>query len=162
MYSTLHTNDAAGTFPRLVDLGADPKEFASAITVAMAQRLVRTLDPNAKKEVPLEGKDKELVEKILDSVVDKTLIPEKKDTIWMPDPKAEGETGYKGRVGLYEVIFMDDELGAFLRDNPSASDIRKHAAHQGYLTMAQDGVLKALQGLTSLDEVLSVADIPRE
>jgi type II secretory ATPase GspE/PulE/Tfp pilus assembly ATPase PilB-like protein len=161
VFSTIHTNDAAGTFPRLVDLGADPKEFASAVTVAMAQRLVRKLDPEAKKEVPLEGEDKKLVEKILDSVVDKSLIPEKRDTVWVPDSK-NGGTGYKGRVGLYEAIFMDDELGTFLRDNPSASDIRKQAARQGFLTMAQDGVIKALQGLTSLEEVLSVADIPRD
>jgi type II secretory ATPase GspE/PulE/Tfp pilus assembly ATPase PilB-like protein len=162
VYSTLHTNDAAGTFPRLVDLGADPKEFASAISVSMAQRLVRTLDPEAKKEIPLEGKDKELVEKILDSIVDKSLIPEKRDTVWVPDPKVEGAMGYKGRTGLYEAIFMDDELGNFLRDNPSVSDIRKNVARQGFLTMAQDGVLKALAGITSLDEVFSVADVPRD
>lgn len=162
VYSTLHTNDAAGTFPRLVDLGAEPKEFASAISVSMAQRLVRTLDPQTKKEIPLEGKGKEIVEKILDSIVDKSLIPEKHDTVWVPDPKAEGDTGYKGRTGLYEAIFMDDELGTFLRDNPSAGDIRKNAAHQGYLTMVQDGVLKALAGITSLEEVFSVADVPRD
>ena len=58
-YSTLHTNDAAGTFPRLVDLGADPKEFASSITVAMAQRLVRKLDPDTKKQVPMTEEHKE-------------------------------------------------------------------------------------------------------
>jgi len=161
VFSTIHTNDAAGTFPRLVDLGADPKEFASAVTVAMAQRLVRKLDPNARKEVPLEGENKKLVEKIIASVVDKSLLPEKMDTLWVPDPK-EGSNGYKGRVGLYEGVFMDDELGVLLRDNPSASDIRKNAARQGFLTMAQDGVIKALQGLTSLEEVLDIVDIQRD
>lgn len=162
VYSTLHTNDAAGTFPRLVDLGADPKEFASAISVSMAQRLVRTLDPQAKKEIPLEGKDKELVEKIVDSIVDKSLVPEKRDTVWVPDPKVDSETGYKGRTGLYEAVFMDDELGTILRDNPSVADIRKNAARQGFLTMAQDGVLKALAGITTLDEVFSITDVPRD
>ncbi|HVX90097.1 MAG TPA: GspE/PulE family protein [Candidatus Paceibacterota bacterium] len=161
VFSTIHTNDAAGTFPRLVDLDADPKEFASAITVAMAQRLVRKLDPDARKEVPLEGENKKLVEKILASVVDKTLLPAKTDTLWVPDPK-DGSNGYKGRVGLYEAIFMDDQLGTFLRDNPSAADIRKEVARQGYLTMAQDGVIKALQGLTSLEEVLDIVDIQRD
>ena len=161
VFSTLHTNDAAGTFPRLADFGIDPKEFASAVTVAMAQRLVRRLDPAAKKKVPLEGENKKLVEKVLASIVDKSLVPAETDSAWIPDAK-DGGTGYKGRVGLYEAIFMDDELGTFLRDNPSASDIRKHAAKQGYLTMLQDGVLKALAGLTSLEEVLSVTDIPRD
>lgn len=161
VFSTLHTNDAAGTFPRLTDLGADPKEFASSVTVAMAQRLVRTLDPDMKKQVPMTAEHKALVDKVLATVVDKSLIPPVTDMEWVPDPK-DGVSGYKGRVGLYEAIFMDDELGAFLRDNPSASDIRKQAAHQGYLTMVQDGVVKALAGLTSLEEVFSVADIPRD
>ncbi len=161
VFSTIHTNDAAGTFPRLADFDIDPKEFASAVTVAMAQRLVRRLDQNARKQVPLEGEMKATVDKILASVVDKSLVPPKVDMMWVPDPK-DGGTGYKGRVGLYEAIFMDDELGTFLRDNPSASDIRKHAAKQGYLTMVQDGIIKALSGLTSIEEVLSVADIPRD
>ncbi len=161
VYSTLHTNDAAGTFPRLVDLGADPKEFASAVSVSMAQRLVRKLDPNARKEIPLQGENKEIVDKVLASIVDKALIPAKTDTIWVADPK-DGGTGYKGRIGIYEAIFMDDELGTFLRDNPSTSDIKKAAARQGYLTMIQDGVIKTLSGLTSLEEVLSVADLPRD
>lgn len=161
VFSTLHTNDAAGTFPRLADFGIDPKEFASAVTVAMAQRLVRKLDPDARKQVPLEGANKKLVEKILASIEDTSLLPTSADSVWVPDPK-NGSTGYRGRVGLFEAIFMDDELGAFLRDNPSASDIRKHVARQGYLTMAQDGVLKALAGITSLEEVLAVADMPRD
>ena len=161
VFSTLHTNDAAGTFPRLADFEIDPKEFASAVTVAMAQRLVRRLDPNAKKKIPLEGENKKLVEHVLATIVDKSLIPAETSSLWVPDTK-DGGTGYKGRVGLYEAIFMDDELGAFLRDNPSASDIRKHAAKQGYLTMLQDGILKALAGLTSLEEVLAVADLPRD
>lgn len=158
VYSTLHTNDAAGTFPRLVDLGADPKEFASAVTVSMAQRLVRKLNPEARKQIPLEGENKEIVEKVLNSIVDKSLIPADTSSVWVPD----GDNGYKGRIGLYEAIFMDDQLGTFLRDNPSASDIKKEVARQGYLTMIQDGVIKALSGVTSLEEVLSVADLPRD
>ena len=67
-------------------------------------------------------------------------------------------TGYKGRVGLYEAIFMDDELAHFLRDNPPENEIAKLVAKQGYLTMAQDGILKALDGITSVDEVFRVAE----
>ncbi|HVW71967.1 MAG TPA: GspE/PulE family protein [Candidatus Paceibacterota bacterium] len=161
VFSTIHTNDAAGTFPRLVDLGMDPKEFGSAVTVAMAQRLVRKLDPNARTEMKLEGEDKKLVDKILASIVDKSLIPEKTDTHWIPEAK-DGTTGYHGRVGLYEAVFMDDDLATFLRDNPSAGDIRKNVARQGFLTMAQDGIIKVLQGLTSLQEVLEIVDIQRD
>ena len=163
VFSTLHTNNAAGTFPRLVDLGVDPKNFASAVTVAMAQRLVRKLDPNKRKQVPLEGEQRAIVDKILSTVEDKTLLPTSLDMTWVPDT-VEGDdatVGYKGRVGLYEAVFMTDELGVFLRDNPSEADVANEARKQGYLNMAQDGVIKALNGVTSLDEVFRVVDLPR-
>ncbi|MDB5189298.1 MAG: pilB1 [Parcubacteria group bacterium] len=161
VFSTLHTNNAAGTFPRLVDLGVDPKTFASAVTVAMAQRLVRTLNPEKKKQVPLEGEQRVIVEKILSTITDVSLLPSSLDMTWVPDVTEGDETGYKGRVGLYEAIFMDEELGEFLRDNPSEGDVAKHVERQGYLTMAQDGVIKALNGITSLEEVFRVVDLPR-
>ncbi len=161
VFSTLHTNDAAGTFPRLVDLGADSKSFGSAITVSMAQRLVRRLDPNKKKERPLTDEEKKMIMKVFEPLADKTLLPEKIEKVWEPAPANEDETGYKGRIGLYEAIFMDDELAHFLRDNPSENDIAKLAAKQGYLTMAQDGILKALAGVTSLSEVIATVDLPR-
>ncbi len=162
VFSTLHTNNAAGTFPRLVDLGLDPKTFASAVTVAMAQRLVRVLDPNARKQVPATEEEKKIMERILSTVEDKTLLPASMDMVWVPDPKSPDETGYHGRVGVHEAIFMDEELGTFLRDNPSEGDIAKHVRRQGYLTMAQEGVLKAINGETSLEEVFKVVDVPRE
>lgn len=158
--STLHTNNAAGTFPRLVDLGVDPKSFASAITVSMAQRLVRKLDPAHRKERPMTDGEKKTVDAVLATIVDKTLIPPKVDTVWDAVPEGES-TGYHGRVGLYEAIFMDDELGAFLRDNPPENEIAKLAAKQGFLSMTQDGVLKALAGLTTLEEVGKTVDLPQ-
>lgn len=161
VFSTLHTNNAAGAFPRLVDLGVDPKTFASAVTVAMAQRLVRRLDPEARKQVPATDEQKELIERVLAPLADTPFFPSVRDMVWVPDPKNTDQNGYKGRTGVYEAIFMDDELGTFLRDNPSEGDIAKHVRRQGFLTMAQDGVLKALEGATSLDEVLRVVDMPR-
>lgn len=161
VFSTLHTNDAAGTFPRLVDLGADPKSFGSAVSVSMAQRLVRKLHPDKKKERPLTDDERKMVMKVLDSIVDKTLVPGKIETVWEAAPESADETGYKGRVGLYEAIFMDDELANFLRDNPPENEIKKLVTKQGYLTMAQDGILKALSGITSLSEVAAAVDLPR-
>lgn len=162
VFSTLHTNNAAGTFPRLVDLGVDPKTFASAVSVAMAQRLVRTLNPEERKQVPATAEQKALMEKVLATVENKSLLPASLDTVWVPDPKSSDSTGYKGRTGVHEAIFMDDELGTYLRDNPSEGDIAKSVRRQGFLTMAQDGVLKALAGETSLEEVFRVVDLPRD
>ncbi len=161
VFSTLHTNNAAGTFPRLADLGADPKSFGSAVTVSMAQRLVRKLDQDKKKERPLTMDEKKMITKVFEPLADKSLIPEKIETVWEPASTNEDATGYKGRVGLFEAIFMDDELAHFLRDNPPENDIAKLASKQGYLTMAQDGIIKALSGVTSLSEVTSTVDLPR-
>lgn len=161
VFSTLHTNNAAGTFPRLVDLGVDPKSFASAVSVAMAQRLVRTLDPNARTQVPATDEEKKIMERVFATCTDPALIPASYDTVWVPDPKSEDETGYKGRVGVHEAIFMDEELGTLLRENPSEHDIATSVARQGYLTMAQEGVLKVLAGETSFEELRKVVDLPR-
>ena len=127
----------------------------------MAQRLVRKLDPEKKKERPLTDEEKAMIKKAFENLADKSLIPEKIETVWEPSPENENETGYKGRIGLYEAIFMDDELAQFLRDNPPENEIAKIVAKQGYLTMAQDGILKALAGTTSLSEVASTVDLPR-
>ncbi|HRH24564.1 MAG TPA: GspE/PulE family protein, partial [Candidatus Paceibacterota bacterium] len=153
VFSTLHTNNAAGTFPRLVDLGADPKVFASAVSVAMGQRLMRTLNPETKKARPATEEEKKLMQAIMATVTDTSLLPASYDTVYDAVPDENGGTGYKGRLGVHEAIFMDEELGEFLRDNPSEGDIAKHVLRQGYLTMAQDGVLKVLAGQTTLEEL---------
>ncbi len=160
VFSTLHTNNAAGTFPRLADLGADPRSFGSAVTVSMAQRLLRTLNPDTKKERPLAPAEKKMIDVVFESLTDKSLLPEKIEKVWDAVP-SENDSGYKGRVGLYEAIFMDDELGNLLRDNPPENEIAKTASKQGYLTMAQDGIVKALSGVTSLSEVAATVDLPQ-
>lgn len=161
VFSTLHTNNAAGTFPRLVDLGADPKVFASSITVAMAQRLMRTLNQETKKARPATDKEKQLMQAVMAGLTDPALIPASYDTVYDAIPSNDGRDGYKGRLGVHEAIFMDEELGEFLRDNPSEGDIAKHVVRQGYYTMAQDGVAKVLAGQTTLEELARVVDLPQ-
>lgn len=161
VFSTLHTNTAAGAFPRLVDLGLDPKEFASAITVVMAQRLVRTLDPAARVEREPTAEEHTVIERVLASLPEGYEKPEWNGKVWSPDPSRTGGDGYDGRTGVHEAIFMDEELGAFLRENPSAGDIEKHVRRQGYLTLAQDAVLKVLARQTSIEEIMRVVDLPR-
>lgn len=162
VFSTLHTNNAAGTFPRLVDLGAEPKLFASAVSVAMAQRLMRTLDADTKKARLATEEEKKLMQAVMSTLTDTTLLPASYDTVYDAVPDENGGTGYKGRLGVHEAIFMDAELGEFLRDNPSEGDIAKHVLRQGYLTMAQDGVLKVLAGQTTLEELSRTVDLPHQ
>lgn len=160
VFSTLHTNNASGTFPRLVDLKVDPKLFASAVTVAMAQRLVRTLDDSTKKARPATEEEKKTMQAVLATLTDTTLIPASFDTVYDAVPDASGSSGYKGRMGVHEAVFMDDELGEYLRNNPSEGDIAKHVVRQGFPTMAQDAVLKVLAGKTTLEEISRVVDLP--
>lgn len=157
VFSTLHTNNAAGTFPRLIDLGVNPKVIGSAVNVVMAQRLIRKLKDEYKKKVVLEGKDKEIVDKILSSIHDKSLIPENTTTIF--EATENSPIAYKGRLGIFEAIIVNEEIERLIAENPSEREINRVAKKQGILTMAQDGILKALQGVTSLSELRRVIDL---
>jgi type IV pilus assembly protein PilB len=154
VFSTLHTNDAAGTFPRLIDLGINSKVITSAIRVAMAQRLARKLCPNCKKEIVLEGEIQKAIEVVINDIEDKSLVPNERSRVWEPVgcEKCNG-TGYKGRIGIYEAILTDKKVEDAVEMNPSDREIWAAAKGQGILTMRQDGVLKILQGITSLSEL---------
>lgn len=154
VFSTLHTNDAAGTYPRLIDLGVNPKIITSAIRVAMAQRLARKLCDNCKKEIALDGAMKSEIDTVLDSIADRTLVPKNATKIWQSVgcDKCNG-TGFKGRIGIYEAILTDSKIETAIEKNPSEREIWEAAKDQGILTMRQDGVLKILAGVTSLPEL---------
>lgn len=155
VFSTLHTNNAAGAFPRLIDIGIDPNMAGSAVNVVMAQRLIRTLIPNKRKQVRLKGADREFVERMLDRVSDKSLIPRNTETMWVPDVP-EGEVGYKGRVGVYEAIKTSREMEDVIRQGLTTREIEDVAHKQGFLSMHEDAILKVLEGVTTLEEVRRV------
>ena len=159
--STLHTNNAAGSFPRLLDLGVNSKVISSALSVSIAQRLVRTLCNECKKEKILEGKDKESVDRILSGILDASYLENiQRERIWEAvGCSACNNLGYKGRLGVYEAVMVDKEIEDVVINNPSERDIREAAKHQNLLTLSQDGVIKALQGLTTLEELDRVVDL---
>ena len=162
VFSTLHTNSAAGAFPRLIDLGINPKIMSSAINIVLAQRLIRKLCEFCKKPLPIEGDNKVLIDKIVATIYDKIDIPTMPQNIYV-DGECEkcNHTGYKGRIGIYEGIKMSPEVNAILDSNPSADEIEKAAAPQAILTLKQDGIVKILNGITSFDElerVISIVD----
>ncbi len=159
VFSTLHTNDAAGAFPRLVDLGIDPSIVGSAVNAVMAQRLLRTLDDTKKKEVPIEGEDKILIERVLAGITDRSLIPDNKEVMWVPDVP-EGEPEYNGRVAVYEVIHTSREIEELVRRNPTIREIEDLAIDQGMITMHQDAVIKILNGSTTISELRRILGEP--
>ncbi len=159
VFSTLHTNNAAGTFPRLIDLGVNPKTITSAISLAMAQRLVRKLCPVCKKEVPLDEATMARFTKMLAGLPE-TANPENKTKMWTAVGCDKcNNTGYKGRTGVYEAIKADASIEKIVLENPSEREIAEVARPQGIPTMGQDGILKILSGMTSLEELERVVNL---
>ncbi len=159
VFSTLHTNNAAGTFPRLIDLGVDPKLITSAVTLSLAQRLVRCVCQACKKEVDIPEDYKALITEIVEGIYDPAdKVPVGKIFEAVGCEKCNG-TGYKGRVGLYEGIKTNSEIENLLRENPSERDIKKIAHSQGIPTLREYGVIQLLQGKTTLSELERVVDL---
>ena len=163
VFSTLHTNDAAGTFPRLIDMGVNADILGAAVTVAMAQRLVRRLCPNCRVPQPLSADDKKLIEPLLRNIPHADELPANRDMMWLPKGCEKcGGLGYKGRIAVVEVVLMDHEIEDCVRHTSSERDIWKAATHQKIRRMGQDGVVKVLQGVTSLEELGRVVDLHDE
>lgn len=161
VFSTLHTNNAAGSFPRLIDLGVNPNVISSAVNITMAQRLVRRLKPECRREIPLVGKDKDTVDRILDSITNKSFLPKNRNTVFEPVIEDEGkcDVAYSGRMGIFEAIVIDKKIEECVEARASEHEIREVAKKQDILTLEQDGILKVLKGLTSLSELGRVVDL---
>jgi type IV pilus assembly protein PilB len=165
--STLHTNSAAGVIPRLIDLGVSPQILAAALSVSLAQRLVRKVCESCKEQYDPSPEDEELLRDILRDAVknDKPIHEyglsenqEIKLTRGKGCDKCNG-TGYKGRIGIFEAIITDDLIEEILNKSPTEQEVRRIAQKQGLLNMREDGVIKILKGTTSLDEVRKVVDL---
>jgi type IV pilus assembly protein PilB len=158
VFSTLHTNNAAGTFTRLIDLGVNPKILTSAINMAIAQRLVRRLCEHCKEEITIQGEDLALLKNVYESIKEKE-IPWT-DKVYKPKGcEACNGTGYKGRIGIFEAVLSDKKVEEALESNPSEREIKLAAEGQGIMDMAQDGVIKILKGMTDMEEVRRVVDL---
>ncbi len=163
VFSTLHTNDAAGTIPRLLDLGVKPSIIAPAINVAMGQRLVRRLCTSCREAVPLDSGLKKKIMGELAAFPPGIPIPE--PTAWTlfaahkAGCAACSSTGYRSRIGVYEIILINDEMEALILKSAPESEIRKEAIRQGQITMRQDGTLKVLAGLTDFAEVERIVGV---
>ncbi len=163
--ATVHTNSAAATVARMVDMGAEPFLLVSTIRVAIGQRLVRKLCPDSEKYF-LSAEEKTELERHVDfERVIHTLKEEKVvegnakwNTIpfYRPKQSSECEDGYKGRVGIHEVFVMSPTIKDMVMKNATADELEAQAKQEGMLTMIEDGIFKAAQKLTSIEEVLRV------
>ncbi|MEX2514580.1 MAG: ATPase, T2SS/T4P/T4SS family [Candidatus Paceibacterota bacterium] len=161
--STLHTNDAAGTFPRLVELGIKENLLGQSVNVVMAQRLVRTLCDNCKQEIKINEENKPLINALTKDIPNPDEYEDALSATSMY--KAVGcsecnDTGYRGRIGVFEAIVVDDVISQLVQENPSDPKIREHTSKkQQLLTMAQDGIIKVLRGITDISELRRVVDL---
>jgi len=156
--STIHTNNALGAIPRMIDLGVKPFLLPSTINIVIAQRLARRLCPHCRKKVRPGAKARELIIKELDSLPPQarnTYDKEQELFIWEPVGCSQcGGSGYSGRIGTFEVLEMSRELGEIILVEPTEKKIAEEAKRQGMITIRQDAVLKMLKGEISIEEVV--------
>ncbi len=158
--STIHTNDAAGTISRLQALGEAPANIAPAINMAIGQRLIRKVCSKCAKNEEATNEEIEKIKQVLKNLSKKIEIPEIKKGLKIP--KAKGckycnNMGYRGRLGIYEFFTIDDDIEKFILTSPSTVALRDIAIKKGMVLMKQDGFIKILQGLTTIEEVEKVA-----
>ena len=161
MLSTLHTNDAAGAIPRFISMGVKPFLLAPSLNAIIGQRLTRRICKDCKQETQLTEEQLAFVKKVVSE------IPEASGEKTAPEAEWKffkgggcatcNDSGYKGRLGIYEILTMSDEIKASLSENVSEYQMRELAKKQGMTTMQQDGVLKVLDGITTVEEILRVA-----
>ncbi|MBC7746831.1 type II/IV secretion system protein [Pedobacter sp.] len=173
VFSTLHTNSAAGVLPRLLDMGIEPFLIASTVNTVIGQRLVRRVaedkTPYQSSELETKSiqdtlgallpKDKVLVAKVSEDLgyKDLPLVGQNAYTLVKGKDSPKAPNGYKGRLGLYEVMDINEDIQNLIVKRATSAEIQRMAVSQGMVTMRQDGYLKALQGATTLEEVNRVA-----
>lgn len=154
VFSTLHTNDASGALPRLLDMHAEPYLLASSITLIVAQRVVRKIHEACKIQYAPDSKSLDDMKKVLGPMYPQTPVTNLYKGQGCPEC---GGTGYYSRVGIFEVLPITEKIGRLILEHASSSDIDKVAREEGMISLKQDGYMKVIDGTTSLEEVLRVA-----
>jgi type IV pilus assembly protein PilB len=162
VFSTLHTNDASGVPPRLLDMGVEPFLLTSALNCVVGQRVLRRVCPNCAQDVDIPAEQLNDIKVTLGPIYEMIEDKWKKDNRQMKVKKPAGcekcnGTGYFGRIAIYEVMPISEKIAKAVISKASASDIQKMAMDEGMLTMKQDGYVKVLEGVTTVEEVLRVA-----
>lgn len=163
--STLHTNSAAGAMPRLIDMRTEPFLLSSTLNTIIAQRLVRRLGPAkekyklSKEEIQHMSKEIDLKKVVEVLIKEKIVAPDAKIediTFYRPKPSDEAPDGYKGRIGIHEVLEVTPAIKELISKSASSDEIELEARKEGMVTMLEDGFKKSVQGITSLEEIFRV------
>jgi type II secretory ATPase GspE/PulE/Tfp pilus assembly ATPase PilB-like protein len=166
--STIHTNDAATTMPRLADMGVPSFLISTTVTMIIAQRLVRKICPNCIQSYNLDAQTVAELEKSMNipdilSVMEreKSIMSAKKGLGSLLFYRGKGckqcnSSGYKGRIGIYEILENDEEIASMILKNSDADSIRSTSKKKGALSIIEDGFIKAKNGVTTLEEVMRV------
>ncbi|MDD4937708.1 MAG: GspE/PulE family protein [Candidatus Shapirobacteria bacterium] len=162
VFSTLHTNDASGVPPRLLDMGAEPFLLVSSLNCVVGQRVLRKVCHECVTEVEIPEGSLAEIKNTLGPIYDMIEDKFKKEGKKMMMSKVVGcekcnNTGYLGRIAIYEVMPISEKISKLIIEKTAASEIQKQAMEDGMLTMKQDGYVKVLEGVTTLDEVIRVA-----
>lgn len=156
VFTTLHTNDAAGTIVRLQALGEKAINIAPAINMAVAQRLIRRVCKKCSKTKTISSQELEKFKKELEKLPKNVETPKFNKNSKIPviaGCKDCNNTGYKGRTGIYETFLIDDDIERFVLTSPSIAALKEKAIEKGMVTMYQDGLIKVLKGITTIEEV---------
>jgi type IV pilus assembly protein PilB len=173
--STLHTNNAIGVIPRLIDMSVEPFLLPSALNVALAQRLVKRLCPDCKKEIEPPEKIKKIILDVIESMPEQSrpkisakggpASGGKNDTFKIYKaqgcPKC-GNRGTKGRIAVFEILEMTPQLEQIVISEPTESKILAESQRQGMTTMLQDGIAKVLEGIIGFEELIQVVSITND
>lgn len=157
VFSTLHTNNASGALPRLLDMQAEPYLIASTVTCIVGQRVVRKVCPTCKFTKVASPDVVERMKKVLNNLYDFDKNP-KFNLYEGKGCKECNNTGYLGRIGIYEVLVISPEVGRMVLTRQTSQQIEDKAVLDGMMTMKQDGFLKVIEGITTIEEVLRVAE----
>jgi len=153
VFSTLHTNSAAGALPRLLDMGVEPFLLASAINAVEGQRILRKVCLHCRYPYNPPAEVEQNIREVLGPIA-----PQGQLQLYKGKGCEEcGNLGYMGRMGIYEVLVVSEKISRLILERASTNDIEKQAVAEGMITMRQDGYLKALDGITTMEEVLRVA-----
>lgn len=155
VFSTLHTNDALGAIPRLSELGIRASLIPPAINAIIGQRLVRKLCPFCKEKYAITGQELKKMKEDFSSISPKSKIqiPEKIEFLWKEKGCAKCNGGYKGRIGIFEIFTISPKVEKLIIEMASASEIKAAVTEEGMITFRQDGLLKAMEGITTVGEV---------